>query len=212
MDRNSSCPRSVLLCFRVGGDPGAPGVVALPGASSRVSPCVCAAGAEREGPAGRGGAVGPGPHLEAAWPHRAGAAPGAESSARTRRPEPAAGAEDAPGAGDEEEGQVQGDLQAGGQRGYGPTVCGGGSGPGGERLAAAVPYAAGARQPHGPRGGLRQRPRAVRQDRRGVRHLPYRGRARAGVRQGEASRSVMGETAISERVFTCGKEHKCNLL
>lgn len=137
----------------------------------------------------RGGAAGgPGPHL-AAWPCGAGAAPGAESSAGSRRrQEPAPAAEDAAGAEEQEEAQVQGDLQAGGERSGGPGPRGPSAGSG--RVAAAVPHAAGARQPHGPRGGVRQRPGALQQDRRGVRHRPRRGTARPHRRCG--SRSGLG--------------------
>lgn len=181
------CPRAAGE--RAGGGGGAAGL--LP---RRPPP----AGSGRCGGSGagsRGGAAaGPGPHLAAAWPGRGGAAPGAESNAgnRRRRREPVTGAEDAAGAEEQEEGQVQGDLQAGGERSDGPGRRGGGS----ERVAAAVPHAAGARQPHGPRGGLRQRPRTLRQDRRDLRHRPRRGRAGAGggVGGGSAGRTGAGRS------------------
>lgn len=158
------------------------------GGGSLRSPPAPAGPPQRPGRGRGGAAAGPGPHLAAAWPDRAGAAPGAESVAGSRRQERAAGGEDAPGAGKQEEGQGQGHLQAGGQRGGGPrsrpTGSRGSPGRDGERVAAAVPRAAGARQPHGPRGGLRQCPRALRQGGRGFRHRPRRGTARGGVGAG----------------------------
>lgn len=60
MYRNSACPWSVLLCFLVGGGPGAPGVAALPDGAS---PPACAPEAGREGPGltwRRHGRTGPG--------------------------------------------------------------------------------------------------------------------------------------------------------
>lgn len=164
------------------------------GGGSLRSPPAPAGPPQRPGRGRGGAAAGPGPHLAAAWPDRAGAAPGAESVAGSRRQERAAGGEDAPGAGKQEEGQGQGHLQAGGQRGGGPrsrpTGSRGSPGRDGERVAAAVPRAAGARQPHGPRGGLRQCPRALRQGGRGFRHRPRRGTARGGVGAGPRPRRL----------------------
>lgn len=83
MYRNSACPWSVLLCFLVGGGPGAPGVAALPDGAS---PPACAPEAGREVPAGRGGRARASPGGGMAAPGRGGA------GGRVQREDPAAGA------------------------------------------------------------------------------------------------------------------------